>query len=783
MIILFRKSDYFLSAMLNSSLRSIAIAVLFFWVLMGLSLSAKAQPLIFPDSMANTLSLLTTALATGDTRTNSENQQHSNLLFFLQPFQNATKAPEPAEWHYLSYCYLGFLESKKGNDLDALHYYEKGRKFLAASKPFNKYLGHFYLLSAKALLQIGDNSRALQSLKDAEEVFVQLKDTDFLQEVYHLQSDFYLRQKQEDQALAPLDKSIKQYKKNLPLQISSLIKRANLYSEARQFDAADKDFAEAELLLEKSVSDAAAALYSARGLHLLRQNKPEEAMTFYDEALEQVCPGIREKKSAAFPNCLHPKVFLNTLQLRGNIIQLAFDKAPSTNIAKKKYNNYITGLRYLQYLTDAHPDVLYAESKDHYLDDFLEESMHACWLLDSLEIDTMVYFQQALQLASQGREESKIVSLKDAQNLVAIENTSLLFFFCGTRNYYALLIDKQGKQFKKIARTPLFEEELQLLLALHHVPFQSIQAISDFKTVSHRLYEQLFKGLAIRTNKLIVLPDGLLSYLPFESFVVSSQPGADYPIDFLLFHKQIQYAASFTQLKKDLSTSPLNTRKVITFAPKDFKRHGLIPLKGIPGHMRFLEIKFQCEKWINGEATIPSFTSAAQQGEYNMVVFNTHAEAGEKPWICFFDEKMPLTDLPKVGMRANIAILSSCNTPVGNTRSHTVLTIANTFSESGIHTAVIPLWSVSQQMNIKVAELFYLNVASGMNKDEALTKAKIKYLKSCGNNAIAASPHFWAANILTGNTQPIYKKSYLLPGIILLLLVLLIVVWRKVNQS
>jgi CHAT domain-containing protein len=130
-----------------------------------------------------------------------------------------------------------------------------------------------------------------------------------------------------------------------------------------------------------------------------------------------------------------------------------------------------------------------------------------------------------------------------------------------------------------------------------------------------------------------------------------------------------------------------------------------------------------------------------------------------------------------------MAIISSCNTPVGHTKSHTVLTIASAFSESGVPTSVLPLWSVQQQMNIKVAELFYLNVASGMDKDEAMTQAKISYLKKCGNNAIAASPHFWAANILTGNTQPIYKKSYLLPGIILLLLTLLVVVWRKAQKA
>jgi tetratricopeptide (TPR) repeat protein len=492
MMILLRTFDYFLIVMSNSSFRSIAGAVFIFWFLMGLSISAKAQPLVFPDSMKSTLSLLTSALATDTKRTNVENQQHSNLVFFLQPFQNATKAPEPEELQYLSYSYLGFMASKKGNDHDALHYYEKGRKFLAASKPYNKYFGHFYLLNAKALLQVGDDDRAMQSLKNAEEVFVQLKNLSFLQEVYHLQSDFYLRLKQFDQALAPLHKSIQQNKKNLPLQISSLIKRANLYSEARQFEAADKDFVEAELLLEKTVSDAAANLYSARGLHLLRQNKPEEAMAFYDEALEQVCPGIREKKSAAFPNCLHPKVFLNTLQLRGNIIQLAFDKNPKTSTVKKIYNNYITGLRYLQYLTDAQPDQLYTESKDNYLNDFLEQAMHSCWLLDSLEKDTTIYFQQALQLASQGRKEEKVITFEDAQNLAILEETSLLFFFCGAKNYYALLIDAQGKQFRKIARTPLFEAELQRLLSLHQSPFQSSQSIKDFKKLSHSLYSPIY---------------------------------------------------------------------------------------------------------------------------------------------------------------------------------------------------------------------------------------------------------------------------------------------------
>jgi len=269
-----------------------------------------------------------------------------------------------------------------------------------------------------------------------------------------------------------------------------------------------------------------------------------------------------------------------------------------------------------------------------------------------------------------------------------------------------------------------------------------------------------------------------LAFVPFESFVSSLNKGDSHPLDYLLFHKQITYARSFAQLQRDLNKAPLNTRSVFTFAPMAFKKHGLIPLKGTPGHIRFLEDKFRSKKWINDEVTVSNFSSIWPNIEYNMVVFNTHATIKKTADIVFHDEYIPVEKFPQ--LNANMVILNSCYTFVEYpVKSKSSLNISNSFSQKGIPSTIAPMWAVQHQKTVQLMELFYLNLASGMEKGQAMTSAKIDYLKSCGNDAIACSPHFWAGTILTGNTQPLYKKSFLLPLIILVLLILLGFAWKR----
>jgi hypothetical protein len=76
-----------------------------------------------------------------------------------------------------------------------------------------------------------------------------------------------------------------------------------------------------------------------------------------------------------------------------------------------------------------------------------------------------------------------------------------------------------------------------------------------------------------------------------------------------------------------------------------------------------------------------------------------------------------------------------------------------------------------------ISEKFNQLIAGGMNKDEALQKAKLSYIQNGEKGNIL--PYYWADLILIGNSDPIhfstgYKTNWLFLTIVLAALALLV---------
>ncbi|MFK7807476.1 MAG: CHAT domain-containing protein [Saprospiraceae bacterium] len=739
-----------------------------------------SQEIATPDSMSSYVSKIKEVLNSAE----NIDQPSSMLGGFLNQFDTKKINTDQSSLHYLAYAFKGYEHSFNGKHEEALEEYNKAYTFLSESKPYDQLLGHHYFLRSRSLTVVGDDVRGLQSLNDAEEVFLHKKDLNFLKRIYFTESDYYLKKKNLKLSLKSLEKAVALYRKDKYAPADILVKKGIVLSQVGQYQKADEIFSLAKSKLSDKNTSLSAELKAALGQHLLRQNKPTEALALYDRALEELCPGIRKEKFAAFKNCNNPSEFISTLKLRGEILyQMSADDATAKDL-KNIYNNYLTGIRYLQFSKGTSDKKLSDEVLKKEMDSFLEEGIAACYKLYSNTDDNTEHLEDALHFLSIKKHsiEESNVDISDFQLLADKEDKTLLNFFYGKTHLFAFLISEGEHQFLRIQKEPELDNDLLQLIDFHQLAFQSVADFQNFKTLSHKLYSILFKEINIGTNQVVIIPDGLLSHLSFESFVTNLESSVSYPVDYLLFHKEITYAYSLQHLQKAITTSPLKTRTVITFAPKDFKRHGLVPLKGTPGHIRFLEDKLQAKKWIDQEATVKNFESLIAQDEFNIISFLTHADSGKEPWFCFYDEKLPLSKLPP--LKANIATLNACNTIVRNDSNHkTTLDLSNSLCKRGIPTSIAPLWSVQHPKTVMLLEFFYLNLASGMEKDEAMQEAKISYLKSCGNDAVAASPHFWAGMVLTGNTESLYSTSFLFPLIFVILFALMIFAWKRTQQE
>ena len=376
------------------------------------------------------------------------------------------------------------------------------------------------------------------------------------------------------------------------------------------------------------------------------------------------------------------------------------------------------------------------------------------------------------------------ISLPRIRSITSAEQRTLLLFFMGADHYYTITFDDDRYQFLRVSKRKNFDNNLRAILAFDTLPFFTQKQMITYQALSHQMYRDLMGPLAIHRRKITVIPDGALAHLPFEALVVNLAEHDHSPLHYLVFDKTINYAYSLAVLQANHDLPHFDTRSVIAFAPGNYDQFGMVPLKGVPGHLRFLERQFNCKRVADEKANILSFTDQWMRMPHNIVVLAAHATAGPAPKIYFHDTTFHQQQWYAHHMQANLMVLTANkNTSWQFETDESVMCQAEGPTIAGIPATISTMWSVHHRATINVLENFYLHLASGKNKDEALGQAKVDYLKSCHQDGYLSAPHFWAGIVLMGQTEPLYTKSYLLPIAIFLLLVGFAWAWKRHQQE
>lgn len=104
-------------------------------------------------------------------------------------------------------------------------------------------------------------------------------------------------------------------------------------------------------------------------------------------------------------------------------------------------------------------------------------------------------------------------------------------------------------------------------------------------------------------------------------------------------------------------------------------------------------------------------------------------------------------DLPLDGVE--LAVLSACETARGRlVRGEGVQSFSRAFLAAGARSTVTTLWRVADQPTVDFMTVFYHHLQRGETRDEALRRAKLRFLAS---GSPVSDPHFWAAFVLTGD--------------------------------
>jgi CHAT domain-containing protein len=288
--------------------------------------------------------------------------------------------------------------------------------------------------------------------------------------------------------------------------------------------------------------------------------------------------------------------------------------------------------------------------------------------------------------------------------------------------------------------------------------------------LGNRLYEHLIRplqSLVPGKDEWIIIPDGNLYFLPFESLPDGNSGKT------LLETTTISYQFS-SRFIVNLSIGGKNENasyNVLSFAPfvkkgVDYHQAGFNSMNQLPASGEEIS-GLKGAQFTDSKATKSMFLQ--EVNKYPIIHLATHAVADvENPsasYIAFYPEnKSPaenylyLEEIYTLNLDdSKLVIISACETGKGElVNNEGIISLGRAFAYAGCESSISSLWKADDKAAAAILQKFHEYLQKGYTKSKALQRAKLDYINS---DALYKSPAYWSNLTLTGSIEPVCTKD------------------------
>jgi CHAT domain-containing protein/Tfp pilus assembly protein PilF len=393
----------------------------------------------------------------------------------------------------------------------------------------------------------------------------------------------------------------------------------------------------------------------------------------------------------------------------------------------------------------------------------------------------------------------KVITIKEIQANLDIDET-VLEYLHQDDNTYAMIIQKDTFHIHELTSHESLQAQIEIMIQQGILFYsqtggrseriQEEEAINNYVNAATKLYEILIRPLESElTSKLIIVPDNIIGYIPFEA-LLSNRPEnikdfIKYP--YLLYDFQVSYAYSATllyqlekpeysisQKKSVLALAPfdtLNTEESHVL-PRSSKQSSLLSASSYDALPFSGDEVSAIAQLTNGDvlygtdASLTFFRNHAT--DYRVLHLSTHGRAdtrlGDYGYVGLSSttegeiDKLYSREIYNYYLDSDMIVLSACETGVGKHLSgEGIISLSRAFTYAGAKSIFPTLWQVQDESTKELIVSFYKNLGQGMDKNEALWQAKLSFIET--NRAMPGSekvhPFFWAGLIGIGDMSPI----------------------------
>lgn len=378
---------------------------------------------------------------------------------------------------------------------------------------------------------------------------------------------------------------------------------------------------------------------------------------------------------------------------------------------------------------------------------------------------------------------NNVIGISDVQEQLNKNKVLIDYALTDSLMIVYVISNKQADIYtKKIP--PGFENSiLRLLQLVQHVNTEnSASDYQSFIKLAFENYQFLLGDFAplLEGKELLFVPDGILSYLPFDVLLTDTiaKPQPDYRKLHYFINKNVSSTLNSAAIYFSYSDKKkLNYGEIIAFAPEYFlvdptdstikSDYALMPLPHVKRELESISTYFNTEIYKGTKATKIKFLNAAPKASVLHLAMHT-----------VLDDKDPLNshlvfanandtvssglftvgELFGMELSADLAVLSACNSGNGKlNKGEGIMSLSTGFQYAGVPSVVMIHWDVNDKYSADLISGFYTYLAQGFDKNVALHKAKLDLINH--GSAMYAHPYYWAGFTLIGNESAIVARK------------------------
>ncbi len=394
------------------------------------------------------------------------------------------------------------------------------------------------------------------------------------------------------------------------------------------------------------------------------------------------------------------------------------------------------------------------------------------------------------------KHSQQIISIEDMQTGLLDEQTVLIEYFSGEEAIYSVVISNDDLDVVRLEKPDQFDILVRMMR----------QGIIDrsfwrYTKYAYQLYQILLEpiGKHIHNKSLLIIPDGILGYIPFEA-LLTRDPDEDEAgrqrdfsrMPYLINDHVISYSYSATLLAETLGSDRLNTdRDLLAYAPvfsqesrtgnitvkrglfsaesdpdstRSFLRSGgwISPLPGTKIEVDNIKGIFDRQNkssliQLYGQATEENLKSG-QLDRYRYIHFATHGFVDENaPDLSGIilaqdstsseDDVLYSSEIYNLNLNADLVVLSACETGLGQVvKGEGIIGLTRGFIYAGAENLIVSLWPVGDVSTSQLMIGFYEQLLDRQTKAESLRNTKLQLIE----NGSRADPFYWSPFILIG---------------------------------